>query len=247
MYLKHLYYKANWKQSFNSKDSFTSAFKSQKNGNVMTKFMTAKMTARLDETDDLEILELPYTDMSKSMVIFLPKTAKTDKTIDHILKYPIQTMKNIPTVPTTISIPSFKINYKVNLKPLMLQMGVLDMFSNHANFSYISNKPLKVSDAVHKAFIEVNEEGTEAAAATVSLFSFKSAGEEKRFFANKPFYFMVYDFENKLPIFMGKFSHPDNSIQPEINQNNEDIVRHADYSMLHYRIRRNVLDYMAGL
>jgi len=223
-----IYFKAKWKQSFNPEDSFSSVFKSQKSGDVMTKYMTGKMTTRLDETDDLDILELPYTDVSKSMVIFLPKTtSKTKKFIDQIFKYPIQDMKDKPTILATISIPNFKINYKMNLKPAMNQMGVSEMFSNQANFSYISNQPLTVSDAVHKAFIEVNEEGTEAAAATVSLFSFKSAGIERRFFANKPFYFMVYDFENKLPIFVGKFSNPSKSSPSKINQKKQESVRHA--------------------
>ena len=173
----------------------------------MTKFMTTEIAARLDETEDLDILELPYTDEGRSMIVFLPKESSY-KIVDSILQYPVQDMKNIPQAMTTVSIPSFKINYKMKLKPIMNTLGVYDMFSESANFSYISSLPLKVSEGIHNAFIEVNEEGAEAAAATMSLFSFKSSGGQKRFFANKPFYFMVYDFDNQLPIFMGKFSTP---------------------------------------
>ena len=144
----------------------------------------------------------------------MPKEeAATDKVLDLVLQYPTQNIKRIPTTTATISLPSFKIDYKMNLKPALNRLGVSDMFSDRANFTYITNKPMKVSNAIHKAFIEVNEEGTEAAAATAALFSFKSAGFARRFFANRPFYFMVYDFQNQLPLFIGKFSTPSDSLQ----------------------------------
>jgi hypothetical protein len=178
-------------------------------GNVMTKFMTTEMEARLDETRDLDILELPYDDHSKSMIIFLPKEDSfSDQILDSVLEYPTEKIKRLETTKTTVSLPKFKINYKMDLKSKMNSIGVLDMFSDRANFSYITNIPMKVSDGIHKAFIEVNEEGSEAAAATAVLFSFKSAVRQRRFFANRPFYFMIYDFQNNLPIFMGKFSNP---------------------------------------
>ena len=200
---------AKWKQSFNPQDSFTSIFQSPQMGNVMTKFMTTEMEARLDETRDLDILELPYDDPSMSMIIFLPKANSfSDQIVDSVLQYPTKKIKRIETTKTTVSLPKFEINYKMDLKSKMNSIGVSDMFSDRANFSYITNIPMKVSDGIHKAFIEVNEEGTEAAAATAVLFSFKSAGRQRRFFANRPFYFMIYDFQNNLPIFMGKFSNP---------------------------------------
>jgi len=171
--------------------------------------MTTEMEARLDETKNLEILELPYEDSSKSMIIFLPKFEdSTNRIIDSINRYPTQKMKTIPTEKTVVSIPKFKIDFELNLKSKMSNMGVSTMFSDNANFTHISNIPLKVSDGIHKAFIEVNEEGTEAAAATAFLFGLRSSGGSKRFFANKPFYFMVYDFKNQIPLFMGKFSNP---------------------------------------
>merc|ERR1719369_2163764 len=115
----------------------------------MTKFMTAEIDARLDETDDLDILELPYTDNARSMIVFLPKE-NSNKIVDSILNYPVKDMKKIPKTITTVSVPIFKINYKMNLKPIMNTLGVYDMFSERANFSYISPLPLTVSDGIHK-------------------------------------------------------------------------------------------------
>eukprot|EP00092_Neocalanus_flemingeri_P037756 GFUD01041104.1.p1 GENE.GFUD01041104.1~~GFUD01041104.1.p1 ORF type:complete len:530 (+),score=111.94 GFUD01041104.1:241-1830(+) len=209
MMINAVYFKAKWKEGFNPQDSFTSSFQSPKLGNVMTKYMTSKMDARMDETDDLQILELPYEDTSKSMIIFLPTSDSSPvSVIDSILRYQTQNIKNIPVSEATVSIPKFEINFQMDLKSKMNNLGASAMFSENANFSYITNQPLKVSDGIHKAFIEVNEEGTEAAAATGFFLSFKSGGGRKRFFANRPFYFMVYDFLNQVPLFMGRLSNP---------------------------------------
>ena len=91
----------------------------------MTKFMTTEMEARLDETRDLDILELPYDDPSMSMIIFLPKANSfSDQIVDSVLQYPTKKIKRIETTKTTVSIPKFEINYKMDLKSKMNSIGV---------------------------------------------------------------------------------------------------------------------------
>ena len=92
----------------------------------------------------------------------------------------------------------------------MKQLGVRDLFSQHyANLSGISNETLYVSKAVHQAFIKVNEEGTEAAAATAAVVWTESL--PRLFLANGPFLFIVYDFEHKTTLFAGKVFNPNNA------------------------------------
>merc|ERR1712218_753140 len=115
--------------------------------------------------------------------------------------------------PTSISIPKFKLKFKTYLKQQMEQLGVQDLFARSADLSGISNEALSASEAVHQAFIEVNEEGTEAAAATAAVVGLRTAQQRKReFFANRPFLFVVYDFEHGVTLFAGKVVNPNNDV-----------------------------------
>merc|ERR1712115_415410 len=113
---------------------------------------------------------------------------------------------------TGISIPKFKLKYQTPLKKKMEKLGAIDMFSNAANLLGISDLPLSASEGVHQAFIEVNEEGTEAAAATAVVVGLRTARRKRQFFANRPFLFMVYDFSHNGPLFAGKVVDPSNQI-----------------------------------
>eukprot|EP00091_Calanus_sinicus_P023891 TRINITY_DN8304_c0_g1_i3.p1 TRINITY_DN8304_c0_g1~~TRINITY_DN8304_c0_g1_i3.p1 ORF type:complete len:461 (-),score=110.69 TRINITY_DN8304_c0_g1_i3:108-1490(-) len=205
-----VYFKANWKTAFNPQDSFDADFQTLSLGKVMTRYMTADMDAKLDETKDLDILELPYEDGKTSMIFFLPKNGRTSRNImNSVAKYSLNSLRSIRPSNAAIIIPKFKMTYKTALKQEMMSLGMRDLFTDNANFTFISSQPLQVSDGIHKAFIDVNEEGTEAAAATAVLFSTRSGGSSKKvFFANRPFMFMVYDSVNNIPVFMGKISNP---------------------------------------
>eukprot|EP00092_Neocalanus_flemingeri_P022704 GFUD01024624.1.p1 GENE.GFUD01024624.1~~GFUD01024624.1.p1 ORF type:complete len:445 (+),score=79.19 GFUD01024624.1:167-1336(+) len=205
-----VYFKANWKTSFNSLDSYTADFQTPTQGKVMTKFMNIEMDAKHDQTKNLNILELPYEDSSTSMIFFLPKNGISSNNImDSVARYPLKSLKRVKKSKALIAIPKFKMTFETNLKPHMAKMGMKELFTESANFTKISNQKLKVSDGVHKAFIEVNEEGTEAAAATAVLFGTRSSGGRKKvFLANKPFMFMVYDSVNSIPLFIGKITNP---------------------------------------
>jgi len=69
---------------------------------------------------------------------------------------------------------------------------------------------LSASEGVHQAFIEVNEEGTEAAAATAVAIGIRLATQKRKFFANRPFLFVVYDFDQDVALFAGKVVDPSN-------------------------------------
>merc|ERR1712215_235398 len=102
--------------------------------------------------------------------------------------------------------------YQTYLKEKIKNLGADDVFSQTANLNGISNQPLFASEGVHQAFIEVNEEGTEAAAATAVVVGLRTARRKRQFFANRPFLFMVYDFNLNVPLFAGKVSDPSNQI-----------------------------------
>merc|ERR1711874_353804 len=99
----------------------------------------------------------------------------------------------------------------VDQEQQMKALGVRDLFTQSANLTGISDEALSASEAVHQAFIEVNEEGTEAAAATAAVVGLRTAQQRKReFFADRPFLFVVYDFEHGVTLFAGKVVNPNN-------------------------------------
>jgi len=234
-----VYFKANWKTAFNDQDSFTAEFQTASLKNVMATYMNIEMQAKYDETPSLKILELPYDNENTSMVFFLPKSDKSSNNLMNLVsQYPLSNLKTVQESNVSIAIPRFKMTFKINLEPEMRKLGLQEMFTEKANFTYISNlglrvlggihkafievneegteaAELKVSGGIHKAFMEVNEEGTEAAAATAVLFRTRSgvARMKKRFFADRSFMFIVYDSVNNIPVFIGKVADPSSNKQ----------------------------------
>ncbi|VDM82998.1 unnamed protein product [Strongylus vulgaris] len=105
-----------------------------------------------------------------------------------------------------LTVPKMKVETDYKLKEALIKMGIDDMFSDEADLSGIVKSPkLKVSDAAHKAIIEVDEEGTTAAAAsTVKIVPMMLIMEEpKKFVADHPFLFILTKDMN--PLFMGQF------------------------------------------
>jgi len=110
-----------------------------------------------------------------------------------------------------VSIPRFKFEAELSLGEYLQQLGMTDAFSdNLADFSGISDTFLYITHVLHKAFIEVNEEGTEAAAATAVIMGTKSIRLDlpKVFMADRPFVFLIRDVRTGSILFMGRLSDP---------------------------------------
>merc|ERR1711963_206603 len=210
-----VYFKANWQFAFNAEETFDSSFNSPE-GSVSTQHMSREADVRLlvDQERQLQILELPYEDPNRSMLIVLPNAGTSTQNLvqrlDGLDLAGIRTNGRLAT--TSIFIPKFKLKFKTYLKQQMEQLGVRDLFAQTADLSGISNEALSASEAVHQAFIEVNEEGTEAAAANAVVVGLRTAQQRKReFFADRPFLFVVYDFAHDVTLFAGKVVNPNNA------------------------------------
>merc|ERR1712079_165673 len=208
-----VYFKAVWKQSFDAGETFQTGFQSPVSGNINTSFMNRELKVRVleDPVNGVEILELPYTDPSKSMLFILPNST-TDNISSRIAGINLADIRNQSKVDTVVTIPKFNMKYQTYLKEKMKKLGANDVFSQSANLRGISDQPLAATEGVHQSFIEVNEEGTEAASATAVVVGLRTARRKRQFFANRPFLFMVYDFSHNVPLFAGKVVDPSNQI-----------------------------------
>ena len=119
-------------------------------------------------------------------------------------------MENKQTKRIKISLPKFKIDTEFNLNSTLFELGVKDAFTRAADFSGITNKEnLFISNVVHKANIFVDEEGTEATAATAVMIGKTSfMREEVQISINKPFIYILKNNHNNCIYFIGKIENP---------------------------------------
>ncbi|CAJ0599079.1 unnamed protein product [Cylicocyclus nassatus] len=205
-----IYFKAKWMREFNKDLTQNATFYSSENKRKEIEFMNEFQKMRLyAENDDLQVLTLPYKDTTYALSILLPKKrfaldAIRNKTNGAALR---NLLSQVKMEFTTISIPKMKIETKFELKKALISIGINEMFTNNANLTGITKEPpLKVSDATHRALIEVDEEGTTAAAATVIgiVATSVNINVPKTFIADHPFIFVLSKRNN--PLFIGQFA-----------------------------------------
>ena len=126
------------------------------------------------EDDEIQAVQLPYSGNSVSMTIILPKTREGWKMISQVLDYDglQKVMSQFREVPVNLSIPKFSTGLNINLNKELAAMGMESAFAQNADFSGMTGeKNLFIDEVMHKAFIEVSENGTEAAAATAAVLA----------------------------------------------------------------------------
>jgi len=232
--LNAIYFKAQWKTAFNPTDTFNATFNSPVSGPVNTSFMVLDTKAKILETEGLTLLELPYADQTMSMILVLPDGDGDINTgiAERLVNLDIGSIREVPETDVAITIPKFNMKYQTYLKDKMEDQGLTELFNMRANLKGISDLPLYVSNGIHQAAIEVNEEGSEAAAATAVVVGLRTIQRKKRFYADKPFIFMIYDFQNNIPLFAGKVIDPTNPIAvqrpPPVVEDSPNSIENSD-------------------
>jgi len=208
-----IYFKGKWQTEFDKKSTRDEDFYLINGQKTKVKMMYQKNTFNYYENDDLQLLEIPYKGNKISMVIILPKVGKF-KTVENMMdeKKLQEWLKNAMKTKVKAYIPRFKFTQRFNLSKNLYDMGMEDAFNPAAaDFSGIDGeRGLYISKVIHKAFVEVNEEGTEAAAATAVIIDTKALvlTEELVFKADHPFIFLIRDKETKSILFMGRVMDP---------------------------------------
>jgi serpin B len=170
-------------------------------------FMQMGSLMKYAEENGVSLLEIPYIQNKASMIILLPDDS--DKFLD--LQYNIDNdylnalyNKSTPIM-VNLLLPKFKIEYKTDLKEAFFNAGMMLPFIEAANFSAIvAQNNIMISHIIHQTFITVDEEGTEAAAATAILWTTKSIQKIINFNANRPFIFLIRDNATGSILFMGQ-------------------------------------------
>ena len=208
-----MYFKAKWLHPFNQARTNKMKFKIREELEVEYPFgMFLKANLQLADLTDqgfgARILELPYENENFRMLLILPNEKIEDLDLDK-LDYDAMDRKMV-SASTNVILPRFTIEFEASVKDTLLKMGIEEVFvPGAANLKDISNEELHVEKIQHKAKIEVNEEGSEAAAVTTVQINTRSGSiRDRRVVFNKPFYFIIQDSQHKVPLFMGRITDP---------------------------------------
>jgi len=210
-----IYMLAAWDEKFTETEDLPFYRLGNTNQAQTVPFLSRVGKYRYGSTDSLELVELPYDDVPLSFFIILPKQRDGVKAVQQALTGDqlFSLFGQVQTKRVTLKLPKFQARLSLDLKPMLQQLGLQKMFSNQANFSRMAVQAMKVSDAVHEAYIKINENGTEAAAATgvkmVLLSAQYPPPEPVTFIADHPFIFAIVHKPTSAIVFMGKL----NSVQ----------------------------------
>jgi serpin B len=203
-----LYFKGIWTSKFDKRntapDDFT-AISGQKN---KVNMMHQECTAPYTSDEGLQIVELPYGNEAFGMVILLPEESlDIDRVIDRLTPADWDKwMQGLSAHTIDLKLPKFKLEYHRELNGDLMRMGMTTPFQNGADFSKMSDADLYIGMVKQDTFVEVNEEGTEAAAITVVGMLGTSAGRPQviPFHVNRPFIYMIKEKSTGAILFMGK-------------------------------------------
>jgi serpin B len=168
------------------------------------------------ELPDLQVLELPYAGDDLSMIVLLPREVdglgnlEAGLTAENLTAW----TASLKSQKVNVLLPKFKMTAEFSLKDTLMALGMSDAFNfDRADFSGMDGrKDLFVEAVIHKAFVEVNEEGTEAAAATAVLMDFAAVVQHPQpipvFRADHPFLFLIRDNRSGSILFLGRVMDP---------------------------------------
>ncbi|XP_051655420.1 serpin B6-like isoform X1 [Manacus candei] len=216
-----IYFKGNWENQFNKLGTAERPFHINKNETKPVQMMFQTDIFNMTYIGNLQtkILELPYAGNELSMIILLPDAIQDGSTglerLERELTY--EKLRDwispemMGSTEVRVSLPRFKLEEDYDLKPILSCMGMPDAFdSGKADFSGMSSgNELVLSEVVHKSFVEVNEEGTEAAAATAAVMMFATSVRiVPDFTADHPFLFFIRHNKSSSILFCGRFCSP---------------------------------------
>ena len=213
-----VYFKGIWKYQFNKDDTQEEPFYDQ-NGNLFenVQMMSFKEKINYTSNDLFQAIELPYGQGNFNMIVLLPKYhVSLDNLVSEMNPANWETWMESFSNETEVNVylPKFKVEYKKELIPDLTQLGMGIAFSDFADFTKINKGGyLYISSVKHKTFIEVDEEGTEAAAVTSVTVSLTSAGGggdgSIEFRADHPFIYVIREKYTGAIMFMGKVAEPE--------------------------------------
>ena len=209
-----IYFKAAWESPFDPASTKNEAFTLLDCSQTSAPMMHSKSDASYLYTQgsNYQAVGLPYAGSNVMMVILMPASGSfadfeaglTDTQLESILA-------GLTGKPLNLAMPKFKIESEFGLKSTLASLGMPDAFDTNADFSGMDGKKdLFIGDVLHKAYVNVDENGTEAAAATgVVMVGMAAPAEVQNVTIDHPFLFLLFDPQTRTVLFMGRMLNPE--------------------------------------
>lgn len=214
-----VYFKGIWTFTFPKKDTRDEPFRLGAGRRVTVPLMRLTGSFRYQGNRAFQVLELPYRGGELGMVILLPRKVGRFATVERYLQpAPLRRLlRGLPRRKVRVQLPRFSISQPLELTSLLKGLGMRDAFtSGRADLSGMdSTRELYLSATLHRAWVEVNEEGTEAAAATAVIHAAEGESEHDPplFRADRPFLFLIRHRPTGAVLFVGRLSNPGGAVQ----------------------------------
>ncbi len=206
-----IYFKGSWTDKFDKAKTVEKPFTLEDGNKKNVQMMAKSGEFSYYKEDNFQAVNLPYGKGNTSMYLFLPENDKDDSFYKSLNSENWDKwISSFSKKRGALELPRFKIEYENKLNDTLKNLGMTVAFSSGANFKKMVDGTAYISEVMHKTFAEVNEEGTEAAAATSVAIS-KSAilpGESFKMAVEHPFFCAITDKKTGEIIFMGTISEP---------------------------------------
>ncbi|NXA11311.1 OVALX protein, partial [Sapayoa aenigma] len=209
-----IYFRGVWKTAFKEEDTQEMPFSVTKQDSRPVQMMCQNSTFKVARVaaEKIKILELPYASGELSLLVLLPDDVSGVEQLENKISFDKLTEWTSSSVMekkrVKVYLPRMKLEEKYNLTSVLIALGMTDLFSPAANLSGISSvEGLKVSEAIHEAYMEVTEEGTEAAGSAVVTGDIQHSSEFE-FRADHPFLFFIKHNPSNMILFFGRYCSP---------------------------------------
>ena len=206
-----IYFNAAWQYPFEKDATSNSAFYLLNGDKITVPMMRQAESFGYAEGDGYQVVELPYDGRELSMLVLLPQTNRFELFEESLNAQRVDDIvKNLNTREVVLTMPKFEFESSFGLKKTLTAMGMPVAFSAGADFSGMTGNPdLFIGEVLHKAFVSVDEAGTEAAAATAVIMELTAMpGEPVEVTIDRPFIFLIRDIESATILFIGRVVNP---------------------------------------
>ncbi|HZU37594.1 MAG TPA: serpin family protein, partial [Gemmataceae bacterium] len=212
-----VYFKGTWEHQFKPTLTHNGDFHVPADETVQVPMMHQDSHFRYLRANGFQLLEMPYKGNDLAMIILLPQRVdgladlESKLSADQLESWLAKARPNY----VQVSLPRFKMTRELSLGNVLAGMGMPLAFNAQADFSGMDGqKDLHISAILHKAFVDVNEEGTEAAAATGAVMTLAAVPVRENFRADHPFVFLIRDNQSGSILFLGRVENPKKQEQP---------------------------------
>lgn len=215
-----VYFKGNWKSQFRPENTRTFSFTKDDESEVQIPMMYQQGEFYYGEFSDgsneaggiYQVLEIPYEGDEISMILALSRQEVPLATLEPLLKAQLieEWANSVKKQKVEVYLPRFTVEQEIDLKDILKALGVTEIFIKDANLTAMSDKKeLFLSKAVHKSCIEVNEEGSEAAAASGMIAISRMAVLYPQVIVDHPFLYLIRNRKSGIILFMGRVMNPE--------------------------------------